>query len=185
VKDRSGQSSLGPVIALAISFLFASGCQNYKWGSVGHPEIKTVGVGSFTNKTDQSGLSTLLRSKLVEQFMLDGSVRVVDPDQADVVISGQIRWYHTYTVAQAETRDDKDRDSDRDAYQTTVFGADIRVSYSLRVQGRSEPIRAGHGIRGKSRFWELPDLDTARQDGLRRAVDDAARQLVAAVTEGW
>jgi hypothetical protein len=176
---RLAACTLGPGLAL----LAAGGCAGYRSGSLMHPQIERVAVGSFRNDTEEPGLSTHLRQTLTEAFLNDGSVRVTDAAGADVVVEGRILRYTMDRVAASKISDD--RQDGRSTYQTTIFEARVEIEFEVRMPGLRRPVLDRRSLSGTAQYAELPDFAVARNEGLRRAVQDAAVQIAAAVTEGW
>ena len=69
--------------AIGLSLLlFASGC-GYQIGSLMHPQIKTIAIAPVVNDTLAYNASAEMRNLLSEQFMRDGSLKVVSLSKAD------------------------------------------------------------------------------------------------------
>jgi len=161
------------------------GCRSYRCGSIMHPQINTLAIGAFQNATEEPRIAPLLRGKLAEQFMTDGSLKVTTLDKADAVIRGRILHYGLRQVAAAKTRDSASRDRDSDAYQTTIFRAEVRVEFEVVIPGRERSVVSAKQVLGTADFSRLPDLNVARREGLGQAANDAARRMVVAVAEAW
>ena len=163
----------------------AGSCARYRCGTVGHPELKTVAVTDFGNDTNEARLGTQLQKCLAEHFTVDSALRLTHSDTADAVVSGRVLGYRLRQVAAGKRRDSSARDRDSDAYQATVFRTEVDVEFQVEVPGRTEPLVGPVTVSGAAVFSHLPDLNTARQEGLDRAVNDAAVRMVAALTEAW
>ena len=174
------------LVVAIFGLLAVAGCASYRLGTVEHPQISSIAIGGFTNLTDEPALEILLRKKLAEHVMRDGSVRLADVADADVVIVGRIPSYHTARAAAAKVRDADELPENRSTYRTQVYRAYVDVEFLVYIPGtprRLVPKRTE--VTGQADFQELPDLDIARQSGLQQALNHAARQVIASVTEAW
>jgi len=58
------------------------------------PSVDTkVYIPDFENKTNEPDLDTALTQKVIQNFLIDGRLRVATPDQADMVLKGTIDRY--------------------------------------------------------------------------------------------
>lgn len=173
------------LLAAATAMLFlAAGCRSYRIGAVSHPEIRTIAIGSFANATDEPALAVILRQKLAQHVIHDGSLRLAGPDKADVLLLGTIDSYTTQRGAAAKVRDD-DPDG-QSTYRTTVYDVQIDITYSLVLGGNGgQPVLKDRAAVGSASFAALPDDDITRQSGFQQALTDAARTMIAAITEAW
>ena len=161
------------------------GCQSYQRGTLGHPQIQTMAVGDFRNETDEAALSTHLRQKLADAIMTDGSVRLKDKADAQVILQGRIKQYFLTARSGMQVSTTLDNDKNRDAYQTSIYQASVTVEFEVVIPGRKRPVIALMEATGNAQFDRLPDMTVSRDEALRRATQDAAQQMVAAVVEAW
>jgi hypothetical protein len=181
-KTHGRGTALAAVVLLAAA---AAGCQSYRCGTVMHPQIRTVAVPPVENKLVEPELGIWFRQRLIEHFMEDGSLKVVPADEADAVVRAQVKESRTSWISAARARNERTRARDRDAYQSTVFRAEVRVLFEVTVPGRVKPLISLRDLWGTASFSPLPDFSVAKAEGLRQATDDAAARTVAAVTEAW
>jgi hypothetical protein len=173
-------------VTLALAALgLGWGCQSYQRGPIGHPQITSLAVGDFRNDTDEAGLSTHLRQKLADAIMTDGSVRLKDKADAQVVLQGRIKQYALAARAGTQIPSKRDDDKNRDAYQTSIYQASVTVEFEVVAPARKRPVIAPSETVGTVLFDRLPDMNVSRDEALRRATQDAAQQVVAAVVEAW
>jgi len=58
------------------------------------PDVDTkVYIPNFENKTDEPGLDTLLTQKVIQNFLIDGRLKVAPEDKADMLLEGTIERY--------------------------------------------------------------------------------------------
>lgn len=165
--------------------VFCAGCKNYQWGEVSHPQIDSIAVGGFKNTTDWPALGTSLKSKVSEMVMTDGSLQLLGADHADLLVRG--------TVVQAtfsQLASIKGDDNQLSDYQDTYRGAVYRVKLEIRYEVISPKL--GHKviipatrIVGEGTYPRTVDMAMGRDAAMRQATVDAARKIVAAVSEAW
>ena len=164
--------------------LLLAGCSGYHAGSLMHPQIKTLAVGEFRNDTEEAFLTAALRQKLADAFTVDGSVRVVAPEAADVVVRGTIKQIGVQSIASHRLAENV-RDGNRDNYQTQIYRVSVEVAWELVLPNRRRPVLDSRPAKGAAEFSSLPDFHVARNEALRRALADAAEQIRNGVVEGW
>lgn len=175
----------GVAAALMLALGLGAGCQGYHQASLMHPQIHSIAIGEFRNETPDAGLTVHLRQKLADQFMTDGSIAIKGRERADVVVQGRITGMSSGGLAaNRRAREARDQDN-RDAYQTTVYEATVAVEYEVVMPGLRRPVLDKREVKGKAEYASLPDFAVARDEAMRRAVQDAAQQIALAITEGW
>ena len=68
------------------------GC-GYTVHSVGYPHIKTVTIPTIDNRTYETNIGILATKEITEEFIFDGSLKVVKGESADSKLSGAITEY--------------------------------------------------------------------------------------------
>lgn len=121
----------------AISFLFLlfiGGCGYHVQGRGDNlpPDVRTVYIEIFANKTLEPFLDTIVSEFVTERFIRGRLLRVVDrPDLADAVLSGEAATYLTSPVAY-DRRDEIAR-----------YGSSMTVSARLVRTGSKEVLWKG------------------------------------------
>ena len=175
------------LLPAALLMMAAAGCTSYHCGSLMHPQFKTVAVGDFYNKTQEAGLTVCLRQGLAESFMTDGSLKLVAPETADAVLQGRILKYQMRSIGYRYINEDDDASEYRNSYQSNLYQVEVTVEFELVIPDPKQPVLVleKRTVRGIAEDGKLADQTVARDEALRRATKDAARQVVAAVTEAW
>ncbi len=57
------------------------------------PHLKAVAVPMFVNATYEPLIETIITNKVVQEFIADGRLRVVDVEKADAVLKGRINAF--------------------------------------------------------------------------------------------
>ena len=160
-------------LTLALALLMAS-C--YHMGTVG--SAKQVRVAEIENRTEEAGLTAMLRQCLAEQF----GTRPGNSSKAPhYILSAKIEKITNRSMARAEIREKKSRDDDSDAYQTVLYGLELTVRYQL---DKGEGEASGNGsiagtVIGKASLPRMHDRNVALQDALKQAAFDVAKQIAA------
>ncbi len=90
----------GRALALGLALLAAgvAGC-GYSFRGNLPDHIKTVAVPVFKNKTLEPAVETFLTSAVVDAFASNGRLRVVQPEDADAILDGEVVGYNVLSIA--------------------------------------------------------------------------------------
>ena len=83
----------GLVLLCAAIALAQAGCSHYSFSPSARPHLKTVAVPVLANETLEYGAGQDLTDAIIEVFSDDNTLRVVDEDSADSVVSGKVSLY--------------------------------------------------------------------------------------------
>jgi outer membrane lipopolysaccharide assembly protein LptE/RlpB len=162
---------IGFVLALAV---LASGC-GYRLGSLADPSQHTVAVPIFKNTTLVPQLQAQVTDAVIKRFQSDGSLRVVNVSDADVVVEGTIvdvrrEPLRFQNINQAVTRE----------YRLTLV-----VSVTARDAHTAKNLFENQQFTGQTDFFVTSDLQAAEAQAVPLAAEDLARKIVARIAEGW
>lgn len=159
--------------------LSVSGCgytQNVKLPN----DIKTVAVETFKNEIPPNeqfayrpGLEIELRNAIVERFLLDGNLKVVDESEADAVIKGSIISYEQEGLR-------FDRLESVEEYRLFLV-----VKFQLIDRRTNQVIINEPNFSGRSEFFVNQNPAAARRSSANSATIDLARSLVDRIVEEW
>lgn len=166
------------LLCLIFAGLLPAGC-GYRIGSTMHPQVKTIGIPPPVNDTNSYNLSAILRGQLSEQFMLDGSLKVVGAGDADCLIYCRIT---KVGFSQTMTRS---YDQLNEVFTPNEWMATVTLEFSVVLPGRKDPLVATKIVAGSATFQAPSDLETARTRGVQQAMRQAAIKAVAETTEAW
>ncbi|TET07602.1 hypothetical protein E3J84_07255 [Candidatus Aerophobetes bacterium] len=83
---------LGVVILFSLLVLFG-GCR-YQWQPPFPSSISKIAIPTFLNeKTFEYGLEETLTRLVIEEFLLDGRLDIVEENEADLILEGRIDYY--------------------------------------------------------------------------------------------
>jgi len=167
------------IALISLILLLVNACSGYKIGDVTHPQIKTVAIGKITNSTDEPRLAFYMKSKLKETFLLDSSIKLVPLDEADIIVTGNVRNYNINIVSSA-ARYSRENEN---GYLASVFRATMFFSYEIKTRNHWEVQK--NTVSGDARYTEFLDQQQEKSNALKRASVSASKKLVNNITEGW
>jgi hypothetical protein len=165
--------------AAILAGLVFSGCGYRIGSSLMHPQIKTIGIPPPVNDTNVYNLSALLRGQLSEQFMVDGSLKVVDPEKADCLI-----YCRVVSVGFAQTTI-RSYDELNQIFVPNEWTATVTIEFSVVLPGRKEPLVKTRTVSGNAAFQSPSDMETTRSRGISQASRQAAISIIEFTTEAW
>ena len=171
-------------VFLVILFVssFCVGC-GYSAKSSLPSHLKTVHVESFKNNiafVQQGGrelyfplLEIKVRNAVIDRFLFDGNLRVVDNDQADLILKGALIGYDRQTL----------RYTDNDEVQE--YRVVISVSLEMFNVAKNEPEWIESGFSGETTYFVTGSLAKTEEVAIQDAITDLARRIVERTVENW
>ena len=160
------------VFSLAFSFLV--GCANYRIGTTLPEHLKTVYVETLRNQTGEPQIETTITAAILREFQRDGQLKVVDREDADVLVSGTLKVYKLEPMRY-------DRNSPKTTLEyRAIVHADILAMD--QVEGRR---LVRQSVSGSTKMGAAGDLVTARRNALPDVAEDLAGEIVDAVISAW
>jgi len=174
------------IVIFVLTTLLFAGC-GYTTGSLLPSHIKTIYIENFKNKIDISdepsdkhgyriyrvGLENEITEKIIDQFIFDGHIRIVDKDDADIILEGELLDYYKQPLR----------------YDKFDNVEEYRIIVTVNLE-------ATDIVKGK-RMWKETNFigfDTYRltggfarseQEAQDGAIDDLSKKIVEKVVEGW
>jgi hypothetical protein len=158
-----------------LSALSLTGCAGYQLGSMLPPDIKTVSVPTFANKTREPLLEVECTQAALREFQKDGSLQVVSADQADALLTCTILSFELQPVAYR-------RDIQNAAQQYRMI---IYASLVLERRSDHKVLAQNPRVRGQYVFDMTGDLTSSKAIALPETAKDLAHQIVEKVVEAW
>ena len=152
-----------------------TGCAGYRLGSMLPDDIKSVYVPTFVNKTSEPQLEVDTTQAMVAELQKDGSLRVVNEDQADSLLKVTLR---SYRIEPVSYRSDQ-RTSARE------YRIVLNASILMTRRGTGAVVMEAPSVRGEFVFPVSGDLSSSKRRGLPLAAEDLAHNLVEKVVEAW
>ena len=161
---------LGLVLAVG-----GSSCAGYRLGSMLPADIKSVYVPTIVNKSSEPQVEADITQALIQDIQRDGSLRVVNQDQADTVLVVTLR---SYTLEPVAYRTDQ-RTSARE------YRIVLNASLLMTRRGTGAVVVEAPNVRGEFVFPVAGDLSSSKLRGLPQAAEDLAHNIVEKVVEVW
>ena len=169
-------SAILPAVA---ALCLLCGC-GYRIGTIGHPQIKTIAIAAVKNDTTLYNMAWILRNVLAEQFMLDGTLKVVSEKEADCILYARITQSSIKEVTSKHRYRRDDSTFEPEEWQITV-----RAEYSVIIPGRKAPLIPLREVSGSANFQAPGDMDSAHRRAAGQACREAAVEMVEFTTEAW
>jgi len=163
---------------LFFAVLLLCGC-GYHAGSIMHPQVKTIGIANIVNETTSYNISFQLQNLLAQEFMQDGSLKVVDRTKSDCIIYAKIMNVGFSEVAGTYSS------TQTVLYAPSIWSVKVTVTFSVVIPGRAEPLIPQTTVVGETTFQGVGDLETIRQSATEQALRETAQKIVHQTTESW
>lgn len=167
------------IMLTASAVLLLTGGCGYRIGTMGHPQIKTIAIAAVKNDSTVYNLAAIMRNLLVEQFMLDGTLKVVSPEKADCILYARI-----VTSTMAEVTESSSSSADR-SFEPEEWQIAVSAEYSVIIPGQKAPLIPLRQVSGTANFQAPGDMDSAMRRGAAQACRKAAVEMVEFTTEAW
>lgn len=159
--------TLSTVCCLLSTFL---SCGPYSFTGSGLPGIKTIAIPLFENQTQEYGIREELSEKLVQAFVQDNTLKVVNEKIADSILKGVITKYEKV----AHTFDEQEN--------VTEYIVRIYVKVVLEDKNHSKNIWQEESLQG----WGIYSAtEETEQDGKTKAIAKLAEDVVNRTVKGW
>lgn len=155
--------------------LLTISCTGYHLGNTLPPGLSAITIPVFINETKEPGLETRVTAATIQEFQKDGSLRVVQKEQANCILEVRIRKSELEPL-----RYRRDQAITANEYRLTIT-ADV----VLRKLPGNEVLVNSPGIIGFTSFTALADLPSARRAALPKASADLGQRIVKCVVEYW
>lgn len=164
------------VILAAAAALVVSSCAGYRMGA-DRPAImegvQTIAVPVFRNDSTIPRSAVLITNRVVSQFQVDGTYRVVDASRADAIVRGTIRPVKRYQL-----RSDK-------LNTLRTFEQEKRLILDYSVETRSGAVLVTGTVEGVTSAFLNNNFQRSEYQALDDAAARLAEDLVSRLTEGW
>ncbi|MDE2027638.1 MAG: hypothetical protein KGK03_09925 [Candidatus Omnitrophica bacterium] len=159
-----------------------AGC-GYTTGSLLPPQYKRIAILPFINRVNNvdensssiyvPGLETQVTSAVIDRFLFDGNLRVVDREKADLVLKGALTG-----ISQDELRQDANQN---------VQEYRIRVIVSLVLQDTQtgKVLWREPSFTGETTYFLTGSQAQSQSAALSSALTDLASRVVERTVENW
>jgi hypothetical protein len=158
------------MVLLSTLLFLAANCGYYSFSGSGLKGTRNVAVPLFENQTQEYGIRESLTQKVVDAYVQDNNLKVVNEKIADSILSGTIIRY----LREAYTFDENENVKE---YKVRIF---VRVT--LEETKKKKTIWAEEGLEG----WGIYSAaDETEDDGKERALEKLAEDIVNRTVKGW
>jgi len=163
------------LFVLAIYCLFFSGC-GYRLVGTGNalaPHIKTIHIPVFENTSSQPEIHRQLTSFVLQSFISDGRLKIVNKDDADLIVDATLSYYNLRNVAF----------SSQDLVSDIIIELEIDLKVTDQVKNE---IFIKKKLKQQWDYKSTPDLadtETARLEALDQAYIDFGNRLVSLIID--
>ncbi len=161
-------------ILTALLAVGLQGCAGYRVGNLLPPDVHTVRVHSFNNKTGEPLLESRVTTAVISMLQQDGTLKVVE-GPADLVVRGTITSYRIEPI-----RFQSENPTAPDEYR--LF---IEISMTVHDGRTGDLVNEFPTVWGTATFDVRGDLRTAKNRAQPEALRDLAKNAVERIVEGW
>jgi outer membrane lipopolysaccharide assembly protein LptE/RlpB len=157
-----------PALGLLLLAVGLAGC-GYSFRGNLPDHIKTVAVPIFQNKTSEPAVESLLTSAVIDAFASNGRLRVVKPEEADAILTGEVVGYGIMSIAY---------DNLANVRQYRLI---VTMNLRLRDVKKNETLFDQQGLREQADFQVLGAVSQtigAEEGAVRSAATQVARSIV-------
>lgn len=157
------------VVGLMVMFL--AGCGLYSFSGAVPGGVEMIAVPLFDNLTSEYGIREQLTDAVIDRFLRDNIVKVVDLGRAEAVLRGTITRIN----------------DDPYTYQATETVTEYRIIVTVTVV--LEDTKTGDAIWTQEfsqwGTYPLAGGSTGREDGLNTAIEKLTEDISNKVVSGW
>ena len=157
--------------ALALAGIVACG---YSFRSPVPAHLNTVYVPTFENETREFQLTQQMTERVIGEFLNESRLRLVgDEEDADLLVVGTVKSYEEEALSY-----DPGQAANPDVFSRRVL---LTVDIRLEDQVKEETLWENASLREWGEFSE--ERGETREDGIQRAVEKIAEELLRHVVE--
>ena len=136
--------------------------------------IKSIYIATFENKTFEHAIEVRLSKILAREFILDGSLSIVDSSKADIILNGEIVEYilEPYTYGASE----------KDVEQYRII---IRANVSLKEASKNEVIWEENLIEGDAAYYTGGAMAGTEEKTVERALYELSKRIIDRTVRCW
>lgn len=147
-------------------FLLVSSC-TYNLKGFTARNVRSVAIPVFENKTIKYGLEEVLTKLVIDAFIKDNRLKVVDRDKAESVLLGEIITYSRAPFAYDEDANVKD-------YK-------IELSMKLIYKDKEDKVLSEKQLTD----WYVYSAQDTEEEGIEKLCEKVATDILRGILEGW
>lgn len=137
--------------------------------------VNRIAVPMLSNATQHPRAEALATSAVTDAMVRDGTYRISAVDHADAILEGTIRSIDYSTV----------RGTRLDTLLAEEFRNTVTIQWQLRDARDPTQVLARGTATGSSQLFRDSNLQTARNNALNDAMEDAAESLVSRIADSF
>jgi outer membrane lipopolysaccharide assembly protein LptE/RlpB len=158
---------------VVLAFAAVSGC-GYSTTSRTARDIKSIFVPFFDNKTAEPNLEITVTERLINFMILDNTLKVVDEDEADAILEGEISQFRNQPFS---------FNQDLNAQEYIVV---IKVIATLYNRKTNESIWQSRSFEGNgSYFVEGAEDGRTFNDAVAECIEEITDQILNITVQDW
>jgi len=170
------RAALGLIVVLCMTAcILASGCLGYRIGSTLPPDIRTVYVPAFANRSGEPELEAATTTAVIRELQRDGTLKITDSDEADVRLEVTLTGYRLQPLRYSEER----------PTESTEFRLTLEADVILWKQQTGTIVSSNGFVQGESTFEVTGDMSADKLEALPGAATDLAHDIVETIVEAW
>lgn len=169
------------LLSVALTAVLA-GC-GYSTRSALPPSLRKINVEQFKNQIDFTDASRRniyfprlevdVHNALVDRYVFDGSMRIAEPENADVILKGELVAYERHVLRRTDSDDVEE------------YRIQIVVNLQLIDVDLQAPMWREDRFVGQADYFVTGPLATTEDAAVREAIKDLARRIVERTIENW
>lgn len=161
-------------LTLGLVAVHSVGCVGYRLGTTLPPDIRTIQVPVFVNKTQEPLIENETTKAAIKELQKDGTLKVTDLQSADVVLEVHLTGYGLEPLRY-------DHDTSK---RSTEYRVEIQAELILKRVGTDEVV-IERRVEGEATFIPGGDLSLAKREVLPEVAKDLAHDIVESIVEYW
>jgi len=159
---------------LMLFLVLMQGCLGYKLGSSLPPDIQSIFVPTFVNKSKEPLIEVKATNATIAEFQMDGTLRIVGKDQADVILECTLTSVSLDPLRYSRT----------DRRKPNEYRLTLNASFVLK-RAESDEIIGQNTAVGESTFIFTGNLASSKRNAMPAASEDMAKRIVEKIVEIW
>ncbi|MCK4326705.1 LptE family protein [bacterium] len=156
---------------LGLSLFLIAGCGYSFYAGVAG--LQAIAIKNLENKTYEHGLETLVAEAIRDEFIFDGSLKVVKEREADLGLSGSVIEY----ILEPLTYDEDDK--------AEGYRLKIRAKLTLKNLSKDETVWKDKIIEGDARYLLSGSLAGTESGARDEALKDLAKEILRQIIDTW
>jgi len=176
VSRRMSQRILAGSIGLALAAFLAHGCGYTTSTALLPTHLRTIAIPVFENATTEYTLEQEITTAVIQKFVDDNHLKVVDERSADAVLRGKVTVYKNAVFGFSP------------AAQAQEYRVTISCEVKLKDQVKNRELWSEPALIKTANYYvvDTPGKPASTElDGRKEAVQKIADEILSRTVEGW